>query len=236
MSYSTAGGAFGSAETSYQDGISQYAMGVSASGTSTTNGLHRSEVVAFDRYLEAILSEGNLPRCEPQLVDLSQVDEAISTDCVIAKILEDIVQHYDTTQCLFTWRASGELLVMAAPAKEVSRFSPQQGTQLFNHSLFRKLPIIINDMEDLVVYAGKGLPHYMSNPGFYCAVPLVVANMFYIGTLCIVDSASKPDFKLKDADYLAKKGVELTTALQNCLDLSAQIETLEIGHGVPNGM
>jgi hypothetical protein len=211
---------------------SQYATGISASGMSTSTGRQRSggEAVAATRYLEAILSVGNLPPCEPQLVDLPQVDEAISTDRVIPEIMEEIVQHYDAAQCLFTWRDSGEVLVMAVPAKEVSRFSPRQGTQLFNHSRFRELPIIINDAEDLVVYARESLPHYMSNPGFYCAVPLVVAKTFYVGTLCIVGSASNPDFKLKDADYLVEKGVELTTALQNCIHLSAQIGDLESGH------
>jgi hypothetical protein len=199
---------------------------------SSSDGRQRrsEEAVAGDRYLAAILSADNLPPCEPKLVDLSQVDEAISRDRVIPKIMEEIVQHYDIAQCLCTWRDSGEVLVMAVPAKEVSRFSPRQGTQLFNHSVFRKLPIIINDAEDLVVYAGESLPHYMSYPGFYCAVPLVVAETFYVGTLCIVGSASNPDFKLKDADYLAERGVELTTALQNCIHLSAQIGDPESGH------
>lgn len=177
-----------------------------------------------ERYLNSVLSQGSANRAAPRqrahtslrLLDLPQMEESVTKDPAMAQVLEDVLNHYGVSQCVLTWRHAGRLYFMAARGEEIYSTEVKAETQLFNHTISRKLPIIVND----AVCTSYSLPDHICHPGFYSAVPLVVDDLTYIGTLCIVDAVSKTDFKLWDADYLVKKGAELVVALRSSVDFS----------------
>jgi hypothetical protein len=216
---------FENTDASSVDSSSRPATTASSSRQHTKGTDSESLVEEGSWSLNDILSVGNVGRPKPcqvpkmTPVDLPQAEKAIPSDPIIERILREVVEHYGATQCVLTWRVSGYLSFMAVPAGEHFRVLAQTDSQLFNHTTSQKLPIIVRDAEQLAMYNADALPQYLCRPGFYAAVPIVLEELMYIGTLCIVDAFPKPDFKPGDADVLVKKAVELTTAVQNRVDL-----------------
>jgi GAF domain-containing protein len=161
---------------------------------------------------------------EQSLVDLPQAEEALAADPDIAQIMAEVVHHYGVAQCVFTWRESGYLLFMVVPGGKRFRVATHPDTQLFNHTILRKLPVIMNDIEQVTAYRSEDLPRCLCQPRFYAAVPLVFEERLYLGTLCIVDAVSRPAFSLGDADYLVNRGAALLTAVQRCVDFARQCQ------------
>lgn len=137
-------------------------------------------------------------------------------------ILEEVARYYEVPKVVLTWRDAGLLCFHLHPGDGlVLRVPKPIDSPVFNHSIARQLPIIMNSdtASSSVPSWMRALPSCIQRPRFYAACPLVLSKSAYVGTLCIVDdSGSRPDFTLKDADLLvgkAKKLVEVLGELQS---------------------
>lgn len=136
----------------------------------------------------------------------------------VRKIMEEVRIHYRASFSVLTWRANGELHLKASHLPEVFTV-PQafgsSGYQLFNHTIDRDLPIIVNDVQEHDVYGNAPMPEVATPTRFYIGAPLIAQSTAYIGTLCIVDSSRpRAEFYLRDAGFLEEKARELVAAAE----------------------
>jgi hypothetical protein len=176
-----------------------------------------------DRVLRILLGDGKekARASKASIVDFPNLERIINAEPQIAQVMADISRHYGATQAVLTWRSAGFLHFKSDSHSEVSCSAVVPDSQLFNHTLTRRLPIIVGDAS--VIGSAQPLPSLVSKPRFYAAAPLVLQPEMYVGTLCFVDSdATRPSFSLADASFLERKAAEVVGILQGyCTHLPA---------------
>lgn len=175
-----------------------------------------------DRYLQAVL---DCARSDPtsssvRFIDCPVMEHAVAREPRIALIMEEIASHYEVPHIVLTWRETGKLCLKARHCDDVLRTVQTPDSQIFNHTLARELPIIMNHEDVEMPNAFRALP--LERPRFYAAAPLVATKGVYIGTLCMLDGCRwRPDFSLTDADFLVQKAMEVCMVLENWTSLTA---------------
>ncbi len=165
-------------------------------------------------------SEKKARASKASIVDFPNLERIINAEPQIAQVMADISRHYGATQAVLTWRSAGFLHCKSDSHSEVSCSAVVPDSQLFNHTLTRRLPIIVGDAS--VIGSAQPLPSLVSKPRFYAAAPLVLQSGMYVGTLCFVDSdATRPSFSLADASFLERKAAEVAGVLQGYVNKDA---------------
>ncbi|CAK0804782.1 unnamed protein product [Prorocentrum cordatum] len=153
-----------------------------------------------------------------RFMECPMLEKTVQVSDRVRRIMEDVVVHYSASFSVLSWRADGELHLKASHLPDVIR-APQasgsSGYQLFNHTIGRALPVVVNDVQVHDVYGEARLPEFAKPTRFYMAAPLIARSAAYIGTLCVVDSCRpRAEFHLRDARFLVESAGELVASAE----------------------
>jgi GAF domain-containing protein len=144
-----------------------------------------------------------------------ELNNLVQRDARVKAVLEQAREHCGGTEGILTWREGDELVFLkgAGLLRWRGPRAPDSQYQLFNHTISRDLPIVINDVQGHEWYGRCARPPFIQVPRFYVAAPLVYDGQL-IGTLCVTD-AQKPraQYSLDEADFLVHKAAELVDML-----------------------
>eukprot|EP00928_Gymnodinium_smaydae_P001687 TRINITY_DN10605_c1_g1_i3.p1 TRINITY_DN10605_c1_g1~~TRINITY_DN10605_c1_g1_i3.p1 ORF type:complete len:173 (+),score=22.83 TRINITY_DN10605_c1_g1_i3:59-577(+) len=134
--------------------------------------------------------------------------------------LARVASHYGCSSCVLALREGKRMTVVAVcneghlVSKQDVPLVDEDTFQLFHHHLRRPVPTILYDAADDKRVQNEPCVNGELHVRFYAAAPIYSSTMECNGTLCIVDTAPKACFSLKEADYLCEQAKTVAGMLQ----------------------